>query len=278
MVAVSAAKHNVALRNIAPLAHLWLLDNTKQVADGVSASSVMPILMNVFSRVFESVCEKVAKSEHLSITIDGTSDVRQRNPIAIRLGGVYENSPTPWSFPFHFCEPGDHKAETQLNEIQKLLETVNLFNEGKGARKITVVDIEAIVFDTTSSNTGKKKGLAGLLTKARQREWKEQNKPGTVPKLVIKGCEDHILNLMSRDFETALVRDATPDLVVGKKHRATDIVQLLIWKVRRMGRSFRHFMTKEFEVTKFTIPRISDTRLVDLLLSYLLCAYFLLLF
>jgi hypothetical protein len=140
MVAVSAAKHNVALRNIAPLTHLWLLNNTKHMADGVSASSVVPILMNVFSRVFESVCEKVAKSEHLSITIDGTSDVRQRNPIAIRLGGVYANSSIPWSFPFHFCEPGNHESLTQLGEIEKLLEAVNYFNEGKSSTRTLTVD------------------------------------------------------------------------------------------------------------------------------------------
>ena len=70
---------------------------------------------------------------------------------------------------------------------------------------------------------------------------------------------------MSKDFETYLVRNATRDLVMGNKHRSTDIVQLLISKIRRMGRSFRHFMKKDFAITKYTLPRISDTRLVVLL-------------
>jgi hypothetical protein len=140
---------------------------------------------------------------------------------------------------------------------------VNYFNEGKpGRKKLTVADIEAIVFDTTSSNTGKIKGLAGLLTKARQAAWKEQNKLGSLRKLMVKGCEDHILNLMSKDYEKFLALEGGSDLVIGQKHRATDIVQLLISKVRRMGRSFRYFMRDRFNITKFTIPRISDTRLV----------------
>ena len=99
--------------------------------------------------------------------------------------------------------------------------------------------------------------------------WVTQGKePEALLKLVIKGCEDHILNLMSKDFEESLVRSAIPSLVLGKKHRATDIVQLLVAKVRRMGRSFRHFMLEEFEISKFTIPRISDTRFVNLFLFY----------
>ena len=138
---------------------------------------------------------------------------------------------------------------------------------GKNLKKVTVLDIEAIVFDTTSSNTGLDKGLAGLLIEARITEWRKQNREGTVPDLVIKGCEDHILNLMSRDFERAVLAGAAPQLIMGEKHQATDIVQLLVGKVRRLGRSFRHFMLTKFTITKFTVPRISDTRLVDLFLS-----------
>jgi hypothetical protein len=53
----------------------------------------------------------------------------------------------------------------------------------------------------------------------------------TIPPLIIKGCEDHILNLMSHDFEQSLVANCPPHLVVNGKHRATDVVQFLISKV-----------------------------------------------
>jgi len=127
-IAVSVSSHHVALRNVCKEAHLWLSDSSPpHTADGVSVNLVMPIVMNVYTRVFESECEKVAKSSNLSVSIDGTSDVNERNPIAIHLAGVHNLC--PWSLPFHFCEPRDHKPVTQLHEIKKMLKDVNMFNE-----------------------------------------------------------------------------------------------------------------------------------------------------
>jgi len=106
---------------------------------------------------------------------------------------------------------------------------------------VSVVDIEVIVFDTTSSNMGEKGGLAGLLRRAREEEWEEQGRVGILPVLTVKGCEDHILNLMSKDFEKYLVETSNPTLTLGQKHRATDLVQLLIEKIRKRKRSYRHY-------------------------------------
>ena len=74
----------------------------------------------------------------------------------------------------------------------------------------------------------------GLLEKERQFIWKtELRKEGEPPKLVIQGCEDHVLNLMSLDYEKWLGKTSDPHLLLGKnrKHRATDVVQFLIAKV-----------------------------------------------
>lgn len=136
---------------------------------------------------------------------------------------------------------------------------------------MTVVDIEAIVFDTTSSNTGEKGGLAGLLRRAREAKWVELRGVGPVSELKVKGCEDHVLNLMSKDVEKYLVLTSNPNLVLGKKHRATDLVQLLIDKIRKRKRSFRHYMRVNFAVTKTHVPRISDTRFVDLYFLFIIC-------
>ena len=73
-----------------------------------------------------------------------------------------------WSLPLQFCEPGDHKAATQLREIEQMLKSINTFNEGKGLPEITVVDIEVIVFDTTSSNTGMPESIVLPLYKTKQ--------------------------------------------------------------------------------------------------------------
>lgn len=119
--------------------------------------------------------------------------------------------------------------------------------------------------------TGKKKGLAGLLTKARKAEWKAQGNKGEPPALHIQGCQDHIINLMSKDYEAFIVKTTSPYLIVGQKHRATDLVQMIIGRLRRDSGSFRTFMRKEFHITKgLLLPRISDTRFVKTLLFCIL--------
>lgn len=131
------------------------------------------------------------------------------------------------------------------------------------------MDIEAIVFDTTSSNTGENKGLAGRLRRARNTQWEVQGGEGSCPVLIVKGCEDHILNLMSKDMETYLVGHSLPALVINKKHRATDLVQLLIHKLRKNTGAFRFFMQQKYPGLKLHIPRISDTRFCRFLFSFL---------
>jgi hypothetical protein len=75
--------------------------------------------------------------------------------------------------------------------------------------------------------------LSGLLGKERKRIWEEDwKKDGDPPKLNIQGCEDHVLNLMSKDYEDFLVNNSDPHLLLNKKkHRATDVVQFIISKV-----------------------------------------------
>ena len=262
---MSVSRHHVALRNIIPVALLWLNKNedvSPYQKVGMSENTVQSLVMDVYTRVFVHVSEKIGRSTHIVITIDSTSDLKERNPIAIRMTGI--EGEVPWSFPIRFCEPGDHKAKTQLREIEQTIRDINHFNTGKGLPSLSVFDIEAITFDTTSSNTGKKKGLAGLLTAARKEEWENQNREGEVPELVVKGCEDHLINLMSKDYEEYLVTNASKNLIIKGKHRATDIVQLLINKVARTRRSFRDFMSRKFGITKMTIPRISNTRFLCL--------------
>jgi hypothetical protein len=56
---------------------------------------------------------------------------------------------------------------------------------------------------------------------------------GDPPTLRIHNCEDHVLNLMSKDYENELAKNSKPHLLLGKgkKHRATDVVQFIIAKV-----------------------------------------------
>ena len=49
-----------------------------------------------------------------------------------------------------FCEPVSHEAWVQLEEIEKTFEEISSFS----GKKMSVLDLAAVIFDTTSSNTG----------------------------------------------------------------------------------------------------------------------------
>jgi hypothetical protein len=115
-------------------------------------------MMNVYGCLFFVQCHKICLSTNLTLLIDGSSDYHQNNPLAIRMTGMMKGE--MWSMPIRFCEPVDHTAETQLSEIEETFQEINNLTPDT-ARKLSVLDLFAIVFDTTSSNTGLKKGLAG---------------------------------------------------------------------------------------------------------------------
>jgi hypothetical protein len=96
--------------------------------------------------------------------------------------------------------------------------------------KLTLLDLDAIVFDSTGSNTGRKTGLAGCIVNGRQELWKKLGHQDDAPEFIIHKCEDHILNLISVDYEKALMHHSS-SLTVSNKHRATDVVQYIIAKV-----------------------------------------------
>jgi hypothetical protein len=278
---VSVAIHRISMRNASENALMWmsLYEPTKMYENkGLSRSTTSNVLLNVYGRVLRHICFQIVRSKKLTVLIDGTTDRKSRSPLAIRLTGIDYKSEIPkvWSYPLFFVEPGDHKAKTQCQVIQDMLREISLLVDHKPG--LTLLDIDAIVFDSTSSNTGKNKGLVGQITNERKQIYSSMGNAGDPPKLVVHMCEDHILNLMSSDYEAALTKN-NPSLMINQKHRATDVVQFIIAKVfsisvyfittninnnylqvGRHRREFRHYMRKKHGITKFAIPRISDTR------------------
>ena len=67
----------------------------------------------------------------------------------------------------------------------------------------------------------------GVLEERRQEEWKKTN-DSPLPDLKFKGCEDHIMNLVSSEFEKRLIircRNWGLDkYVIGDKHISTDVI------------------------------------------------------
>jgi hypothetical protein len=106
---------------------------------------------------------------------------------------------------------------------------------------LTLLDIDAIVFDSTSSNTGLHFGLSGCINKKRKELYSAGGREGEPPELVIHKCEDHILNLISSDYEKKLIKES-PALTISTKHRATDVVQFLVAKVCFLFYLFIYFI------------------------------------
>ena len=132
------------------------------------------------------------------------------------------------SYPLSFCEPGDHTGITQCQVIAEMLGDISTL--AGHTPKLTLLDLDAIVFDSTSGNTGLDKGLAGCIIKGRRALHCTAGYEGDPPNLIVHKCEDHILNLISCDYEKVLI-EKSPSLRVSSKHRATDVVQFIIAKV-----------------------------------------------
>lgn len=167
-LSLTIAKYGVSERNAGPLMDMWQsVMDYKSKSRTPSHSTMRTIMMDVYGRAFFSICDKIYRSTHLSLLIDGANDFHQRNPIAIQLSGTLDGE--MWMYPIRFCEPIDHKAQTQLTEIEATFSEMNkLFpkevrDPSKTFRheELSVMSLFAIVFDTTSSNTGEFEGLAG---------------------------------------------------------------------------------------------------------------------
>jgi hypothetical protein len=132
------------------------------------------------------------------------------------------------AYPITFCEPGDHTGVTQCQVIQDMLKKISILADHTPI--LTLLDIDAIVFDSTGSNTGLSNGLAGNILTRRRELHSLSGGEGEPPDFIIHKCEDHILNLISCDYEKTLIT-GSPALMVNEKHRATDVVQFIVAKV-----------------------------------------------
>lgn len=104
----------------------------------VHTSDVPILLRQVYGRIFLHFCTMIRASKHLSMIIDATSDRKKRIPLAMYLTGVTEEG-CIWEKPIHFCEPPDHKATTQLREIEETFHAINIVKGEKDRRFVAFV-------------------------------------------------------------------------------------------------------------------------------------------
>ena len=98
----------------------------------ISRNQVNRIGYLAYGRVLQYFLKvHLLNSTNFFLMIDGTSDFgHTRNPLAILLTGRSKADGDLWVLPMRFCEPKDHKAPTQVEEVLKMFDTINMLLDG----------------------------------------------------------------------------------------------------------------------------------------------------
>jgi hypothetical protein len=86
-LSVCVSKHKVSLNNADAVASLWMSKYGDSLKHG-SRHTINSILMDVYGRTIKHLCLQIVRSKKLTVLIDGTSDRKQRKPIAIQMTGI----------------------------------------------------------------------------------------------------------------------------------------------------------------------------------------------
>ena len=135
--------------------------------------------------------------------------------------------------------------------------------EKRGWKKTCLHHIVSLTTDNTGSNTGIN-GVRGVLERERRLSW-EEKKEGMYKPLFFSGCQDHIANLASTEFEQCLI-DRTKywkkdHFIDGKKHVSSSALCHIVSRIRSnvFHRAFKAYVRHCTGETA-TFSRFSETR------------------
>jgi hypothetical protein len=164
------------------------------------------------------LAEQMAASSSLFIGIDESSKVTGRSFVEIEIGGRLRNedsSSAPWCSPLAVREMVSHTAEKMIEVIEDEFQRINEIQRERGLHESRIYEVKTIIFDLTSSNTGRLGGLGQKLKELRKAVWEHDKAANTIPDwlkgtsgaapdlpplLIEKGCEDHLTALISTEF------------------------------------------------------------------------------
>jgi len=228
---------------------------------GASRTTAIKGLAELYQCFKFYLAEKISLSSSLSLTIVTTTD-SHRELMALLFAGV--QGELGWEEKASLVELRGHQAQVQVEIIRKLLQELNVYQQLLGVSQTKIYHITSLTADNTGSNTGKN-GVRGLLEKERQRVWFEEGKNGECQPLVFKGCEDHIVNLASNEFEKRLVNRSESWgkgwMVKGKKHVSATALCHIMARLRSdlFYRPFKAFL-KKMGGKPLKFERYSETR------------------
>ena len=240
--------------------------------EGASRDTVARSLVEVMLSIETEIAYRLSFSKSIYIACDCSGDKYQRNCFALKIGGLdTKNQNNKWSFPIRLVElfGNGHTARAQCEVIQKCFYDLNVIQKKLDCHETKLYEIQLLVCDNTFSNIGEN-GVRGVLNQLRKLEWQKESievqEKFPFADLITKGCDDHISNIVSHEFEKRICQLTTNwsmnhFLSVGKKHAATYSVIHVMKRLlgNPFRRPFRAFL-KFHDVKSFHFVRVSETR------------------
>jgi len=130
-------------------------------------------LQESYLSVSMDYARKLSQSIDLYLGVDCYSDRTERNLISVKFGGCHPQMGL-WSFLVALEEmPEGHGGERQARTILDRLNFIQSLQAELSLSKTELWEFKLIVYDNTSSNTGKISGLFAHLEKLRKESWEQ---------------------------------------------------------------------------------------------------------
>jgi len=267
------AKHNVSATQAGPIIEEVLSSYNIAIEDCSDFNGCVPERSSAIRALVEiGMAEDVitsvllSKSIDLLISIDCTTTWWGRKFVAVLFGGI-DKTNQPWMKLVDLWEGIDHTAETQ---VEVIIETLNRLQQYQEQHKTQLWEFKSIVFDNTSENTGWKNGVAARLERKRQQMWQEKHSQEQLSPMIVKGCIDHMANLVTADFKrrlthalqfwncSELLKDGKECIIFNYLRRISKRFGRAPWKGE-----FQGFCAQQQCVSKVSINKCTTTRFVS---------------
>lgn len=220
------------------------------------------------------MAKRLSTSDELYVGIDETSKSDKRSFIEVEFGGVDERGKL-WGHVFRILEVSQHTANDLLKDVVNTLHYVNMLQRKLEMPQTKLYDLRSIVFDWTSVNTGRKKGLYKLLEHKRKKLWRRAIRNGVTSrsrkyeKLVMKGCDDHFVALVAKELEKRigeLAKAWKSDCLSTSRPRSSvknGVTEMLSEWTKALRKKWKAPLRGFLEQRKrktFSVTRVSPTR------------------
>ena len=269
------AKCNVSARQCGNVVDIITHGFDARETSNVSKDTANRCLVEGAMCLDHEMAKKLSQTRELYVGIDETSKIDRRSFIELEFGGILEGK--MWGYIFSLTEVAQHKAKDLVSLIKSTLSKIRKLQKALDCRETQLWDLEYIVFDWTSVNTGRYNGLFKKLKQKRKREWRKKTGGiGPLKKFSMKGCEDHLVALIAKEWDSkvgVLAKHWEDSQLMTSKPRSsvkngvTELISELtkrlrgLWKAPFAGYCQSRYTRRKRKPRSFT--RVSNTRYVS---------------